>query len=137
MSKEARVAALEALYAAESLGEPPDTTGLSARARRMVEGVSEHQAGLDGAIEHASRGWRVHRMPVVDRCVLRLALYELTFTDTPTAVVIDEAVELAKTYSTARSGRFVNGILGAIADAATSETVQVDQEITDTGPTAP
>jgi N utilization substance protein B len=57
-------------------------------------------------------------MPVVDRCVLRLAVYELTFTDTPTAVVIDEAVELAKTYSTARSGRFVNGVLGAIADAA-------------------
>ena len=122
MSTEARVVALEALYAAESLGESPAGGDLPARARRMVEGVGAHLADLDGAIERASRGWRVDRMAVVDRCVLRLALFELLHTDTPTAVVIDQAVELAKTYSTARSGRFVNGVLGAIADAMPERT---------------
>ena len=111
------MAALEAMYAAESLDQAPEPEGLNARARRMVNGVDAHQDDLDAAIERASRGWRVDRMPVVDRCILRLAVYELTMTDTPTAVVIDEAVELAKTYSTARSGRFVNGVLGAIADS--------------------
>ena len=122
MSTEARVVALEALYAAESLGESPVGSDLPARAKRMVEGVATHLADLDGAIERASRGWRVDRMAVVDRCVLRLALFELLHTDTPTAVVIDQAVELAKTYSTARSGRFVNGVLGAIADAMPERT---------------
>ncbi len=117
MSVEARVAALEALYAADTLGEDPTGAGLPARAQRMVVGVANHVADLDAAIERASRGWRVDRMAVVDRCVLRLALFELLHTETPTAVVIDQAVELAKTYSTARSGRFVNGVLGAVADA--------------------
>ena len=117
MSKEARVGALEALYAAEALGEVPSHIGLAARSRRLVEGVLEHQADLDASITDASRGWRIERMPIVDRCVLRLALYELTFTDTPVAVVIDQAVELAKTYSTTRSGGFVNGVLGARAES--------------------
>ena len=117
MSIEARVVALEALYAAEMVGESPRGAGLPARAQRMVDGVAGHVADLDAAIERASRGWRVERMAVVDRCVLRLALFELLHTETPPAVVIDQAVELAKTYSTARSGRFVNGVLGAIVDA--------------------
>ncbi len=90
----------------------------------MVDGVADHASGLDAAIERASRGWRVDRMAVVDRCVLRLALYELLYTETPTAVVIDQAVELAKAYSTARSGAFVNGVLGAIADANPEATPQ-------------
>jgi len=117
VSKEARIAALEVLYGAEASASEPDLKGLPARARRMVEGVTEHMDDLDAAITRASHGWRIERMPMVDRCILRLALYELTFTDTPVAVVIDEAVEITKTYSTERSGRFVNGVLGAIADA--------------------
>jgi N utilization substance protein B len=92
----------------------------------MVEGVTKHQVDLDATITQASRGWRVERMPMVDRCVLRLAVYELTFTDTPVAVVIDEAVEIAKTYSTERSGRFVNGVLGAIADGAEPVDTETD-----------
>jgi N utilization substance protein B len=56
-------------------------------------------------------------MPAVDRNVLRLGLYELRYTDTPVGVAISEAVELAKTYSTERSGAFVNGVLGALVDA--------------------
>ena len=116
MSKEARVAALEALYAAETLGTGPELSGLSSRAKRLVAGVADRLAELDGMIASVSKGWRIDRMPPVDRCVLRLALYELVHTDTPPAVVIDEAVELAKTYSTGRSGAFVNGVLGALVD---------------------
>lgn len=124
MSIEARVVALEALYAAETMGEAPTGAGLGARAQRMVDGVARHVTDLDAAIEKASRGWRVDRMAVVDLCVLRLALFELLHTETPTAVVIDQAVELAKTYSTGRSGPFVNGVLGAIADAMPEAAAQ-------------
>jgi N utilization substance protein B len=122
VSKEARVAALEALYGAEALNGPPSHVGLSARSRRLVDGVTKHRSDLDAAITDASRGWRIERMPIIDRCVLRLALYELTFTETPVAVVIDEAVELAKTYSTTRSGGFINGVLGTLAESRSRET---------------
>ena len=115
---EARELALEALYQADQRGLPPEeaVAGLPARAARMVRGVLEQRSELDQAIDRASSGWRVERMPVVDRAVLRLALYELrNQPSTPTAVVINEAVELAKTYSTERSGRFVNGVLSRLA----------------------
>lgn len=114
---EPRAAALEALYAAESTGaEEPDVDGLGGRAARLASGAWSLRVELDAELATASSGWRVERMPAVDRNVLRLALYELRYTDTPLAVVIDEAVELAKTYSTSRSGAFVNGILGALVD---------------------
>ena len=114
--------ALEALYAADANGELGDLDDLSARARRLVNGVWERLDSLDDRIESVSSGWRIDRMPVVDRNVLRLGLYELLHTDTPVGVVISEAVELAKGYSTARSGKFVNGVLGQFAerDAETS-----------------
>lgn len=111
-----RTQALEALYAADSVESDPDLEGLSAKARRLVEGVWANRADLDSAIGEAATGWRVERMPSVDRNVLRVGLYELWHSDTPVGVVIDQAVELAKTYSTARSGGFVNGILGRLAE---------------------
>jgi N utilization substance protein B len=71
---------------------------------------------LDAAIGASSTRWRVERMPAVDRVVLRIALHELrTRPQTPVAVVISEAVGLAGRYSTERSGRFVNGVLAALA----------------------
>ncbi len=115
---EARELALEALYQADQRALLPEdaVAGLPARAARLVKGVLEQRSALDRAIDRASTGWRVERMPVVDRAVLRLALYELrNQPSTPTAVVINEAVELAKTYSTERSGRFVNGVLSRLA----------------------
>lgn len=113
---EARVQALEALYAADTLHESHlDTSGLRARARRLAEGVWQHRDELDVAIGEVSTGWRIERMPPVDRNVLRLALFELRYTDTPVGVVVSEAVEMAKVYSTARSGKFVNGVLGRLA----------------------
>lgn len=82
----------------------------------LVEGVAEHQARLDAAIEAKAQGWTLKRMPVVDVNVLRLAAFELAERpDVPIAVVIDEAVELAKRFSTDNSGRFVNGVLSALA----------------------
>jgi N utilization substance protein B len=79
--------------------------------------VLEHVRELDDDIDSASEHWRVQRMPVVDRAILRLGLYELRYEpDTPAAVVVAEAVRLAKTFSTERSGAFVNGVLATLAE---------------------
>ena len=116
MKEEARVQALGALYAADVLRQDVvDIDRLSARAARLAEGTWQHREALDARIGAASTGWRVERMPAVDRTILRLGAYELTQTETPAAVVISEAVQLAKQYSTARSGPFVNGVLATIA----------------------
>ncbi len=85
----------------------------------LVEGVTAHRARIDDVLSEHSEGWSLPRMPAVDRAVLRLGLYELLWaTDVPDAVVIDEAVELAKSLSTDDSPRFVNGVLGRIAGIA-------------------
>jgi N utilization substance protein B len=83
--------------------------------RALVEGVSAHREELDGIIRKSAEHWSLERMPVVDRNVLRLGIYELIYTDVPTGVVIDQAVTLAKMLSTEDSGRFVNGLLGRVA----------------------
>ena len=81
----------------------------------LVEGAAAHEERIDALMAAAAKGWEVERMPVLDRSILRLATYELIAEpDVPVAVVIDEAVELAKEYSTDESGRFVNGILSTI-----------------------
>src|SRR4051812_48618622 len=81
----------------------------------LVEGVTGRLADIDDVITQHSEGWSVERMPAVDRAVLRLALYEMLWRDdVPDAVVIDEAVELAKSLSTDESPRFVNGVLGRV-----------------------
>lgn len=113
---EPRTAAFEALYAADAAGaDAPNAEGLGRRAASLALGAWSARDELDAELERAARGWRVDRMPAVDRSVLRLALYELRYTDVPTAVVISEAVEIAKTFSTAKSGAFVNGVLGTLA----------------------
>lgn len=82
----------------------------------VLTGVSEHRARIDALIGRLAPDWPLDRMPVVDRNVLRLGAYELMERpDVPTAVVLDEAVALAKRYSTDESGRFVNGVLAAAA----------------------
>ncbi len=114
---EPRLAALEALYAAEAVeSDDPDFTGLSRRARDLAIGVWQARDQLDAELAVAAVGWRVERMPAVDRNLLRLALYELRHTDMPVGVVISEAVKLAKLHSTERSGAFVNGVLGRLAE---------------------
>ena len=88
--------------------------------RKLVDGVQEHQAQIDALlVTHADR-WAIERMPVVDRTILRLGVFELLWGgDVPVPVVINEAVELAKELSTEDSGRFVNGLLGRIAEDRT------------------
>ena len=82
----------------------------------VCEGVEDHGAEIDALISSHAKGWTLQRMPALDRTVLRMAIFELQGRpDVPTAVVIDEAVELAKRFSTDDSGRFVNGMLSAIA----------------------
>ena len=85
---------------------------------RLEEGVAEHSARIDALIDAHATGWSIDRLPDVDRAILRMAVFELLWADdVPDAVVIDEAVELAKTLSTDDSPAYVNGVLGAILAA--------------------
>lgn len=113
---EVREAALRTLYEADQRRSPPDCTDLDARTTQLVEAVWGARQGLDEAIGAVSAGWRVGRMPPIDRTILRIALWELEHRpETPVAVIISEAVRLAKIYSTERSGGFVNGVLAKLA----------------------
>jgi transcription antitermination protein NusB len=97
----------------------PDVTPEAAAeyARKLVEGVQEHQADIDALIARYADHWTIARMPVIDRNLLRIAMFELLWRDDiPVAVAINEAVELAKSLSTDDSGRFINGLLGKIVD---------------------
>lgn len=81
----------------------------------LVEGVWTHRQRIDEILGEYAEGWSIARMPGVDRAVLRLGIYELLWrSDVPSAVAIDEAVELAKSLSTDESPRFVNGLLGRV-----------------------
>lgn len=84
-------------------------------ARELVAAVTAERASLDRVVGLHARNWRVERMAAVDRNVLRLATYELRDTDTPVAVVIDEAVDLARRFGSDASPAFVNGVLDAVA----------------------
>jgi len=90
-------------------------------ARDIIDGVVDHREEIDELIETYSQGWSLKRMPVVDRAILRIGIWEILFNDAvPHAVAIDEAVEAAKILSTDDSAGFVNGLLGRIAQTAPS-----------------
>jgi N utilization substance protein B len=120
---EARERALELCYEAESRGVdaecvlaelpvPPDEYAM-----RIARGVDAHRDEIDALIRTFSERWALERMPAIDRAVLRMGAYELGWEpELSTAVVIDEAVELASRYSTRDSGRFVNALLSRMAD---------------------
>lgn len=111
---ESRDLALELLYEFETRGEIESDVG--GRAGAMVEGVISDLDELDELIESVSEHWSVARMPVIDRNIIRIGLYELrNDVTTPTAVVVAEAVRLAQTYSTEKSPAFVNGVLATLA----------------------
>ncbi|WP_409330660.1 transcription antitermination factor NusB [Trujillonella humicola] len=95
-------------------GQPP----VAEHTVRLVEGVAGNAARIDELIGTHARGWSLQRLPDVDRAILRMATFELLWADdVPDPVVIDEAVELARSLSTDDSPSFVNGVLGAILDA--------------------
>ena len=90
-------------------------------AREIVDGIIDHREEIDELIETYSQGWTLARMPVVDRAILRIGIWEILYNDAvPHAVAIDEAVEAAKILSTDDSAGFVNGLLGRIAQTAPS-----------------
>ena len=94
------------------------TPPVNDHAVRLVEGVAAHGARIDELIERHAHGWSLDRLPDVDRAILRMAVYELLWVDdVPDAVVLDEAVSLAKALSTDDSPAYVNGVLGAVLDA--------------------
>lgn len=98
------------LYSEEGGPAPPRDAFLEELVRGTVEKAQEIDALISGHAEH----WRLERMPAVDRNILRLAVYEMRNTETPAAVVIDEALELARRFSTEESVQFVNGVLDAV-----------------------
>lgn len=120
--REARERALSLLYEAEA----KEVSGAALLAdlplaaepfvADLVEGVGEHLVRIDELMDKFAIDWDVERMPAIDRNVLRLAIFELLERpEVPVGVVISEAVELAKRYSTDDSGRFVNGVLASVA----------------------
>lgn len=95
----------------------PDREASWMYAREVVDGVADHATEIDELIETFAVDWSLARMPAVDRALLRLACWEILFNDTIDApVAISEAVELAQEYSTEESARFINGVLGRVAD---------------------
>ena len=107
----------KAIEAAEIavLEEAPD---VKAYAKQVVENIIAHQKEIDSMIEEYSIGWDISRMVSIDRNILRMAISELFYSENvPQKVIIDEAIELAKRYSTDDSSSFINGILGKVVSA--------------------
>lgn len=89
-------------------------------ARQLVTGVLENREKLDAILSEASEHWKLDQMAKVDRVILRIAVYEIAIDrKVPTKAAINESIELAKTFSGDEAGRFVNGILGRVAQTAT------------------
>jgi N utilization substance protein B len=100
----------EIIYSDESRVRPQPDPFLV----RLVEGAVAHHEEIDRHIAQHAEHWRLERMPAVDRNILRLAVFEMLYSETPGAVVIDEALELARRFSNEESVQFVNGVLDAI-----------------------
>jgi N utilization substance protein B len=125
MRRRAREAALQVLFqmdvgrlsfeeALASVAAPdwlPDDWAL---VETLSRGTRAHLAEIDPVIARFAEHWTIERMAAVDRNILRMAIFELQHIPTPVGVIINEAVELAKRYSTEESGRFVNGLLGNV-----------------------
>jgi N utilization substance protein B len=112
LSYESEQRALSAAAVLAELPVEPDEYAM-----KLFVGIDEHRDEIDALIRKYSEHWALERMPVIDRALIRIGTYELAWVpETPTAVVITEAVELAKEYSTKDSGRFVNALLARIAD---------------------
>jgi N utilization substance protein B len=98
----------------EADDEEPSTPGRDEFMEELAKGASEMAADIDQRIAGKSAHWKLERMPVVDRNILRLGIYEMSRQDTPAAVVIDEALELARQFSGEESVAFINGVLDAV-----------------------
>jgi len=130
--RKARELALQALYEIDLAGHAPgetmsrliEATTLTAEgagfARELMEGVVQNREKMDDQIRHFAPAWPLDQMAVVDRNILRLAIYELLHNNkVPVKVAINEAVELAKSFGADSSPRFINGVLSSISHLAT------------------
>jgi N utilization substance protein B len=126
--RQARVLALQTLFEVDSvkhsaevvlaqrLEERALSTEAEVFARQLVKGVLDHLSDVDEIIIGLARDWPLAQMAIVDRNILRIAIYEITVDgETPVKVAINEAVELAKLFGSDSSRRFVNGVLGTLA----------------------
>jgi N utilization substance protein B len=126
--RQARIAALQALYEIDCTKHKVEETSARLRAEEtltqatlsfseeLVKGVLQHKSELDAIIGKFARAFPVEQMPIIDRNILRLAIFEILFGDkTPIKVAINEAVELAKAFGSESSSRLVNGVLGVVA----------------------
>lgn len=132
--RRSRIVAFQTLFEVDTAGRDPaqtlrrqiDDAHLSEEAAdftaHLVEGVQQHRAAIDDVIRERAPAFPLSEMPPVDRNILRLAVYEVLFDNQPAPLrtAINEAVELAKGYGSESSGRFVNGVLGAVALAASA-----------------
>jgi N utilization substance protein B len=129
--RKVRALALKVLYEVDSVGHNVDETltrflakeGLSeenaAFARELVSGVVQNREKIDHNIQSFAPAWPVEQIPVVDRNILRLAIFEILLDNkVPVKVAINEAVELAKTFGSDNSSKFVNGVLGSVSAIA-------------------
>ena len=98
----------------EADDEEPPSPGRDEFMEQLARGASEMASDIDHRITAKSANWKLERMPIVDRNILRLGIYEMSRQDTPAAVVIDEALELARQFSGEESVAFINGILDAV-----------------------
>jgi len=108
--EEAISAFYDTLYSEENTERP----GRDEFMEELAKGASQMAADIDHRIERNSENWKLERMPIVDRNILRLAVYEMSREDTPPAVVIDEALQLARQFSGEASVPFINGVLDAV-----------------------
>jgi N utilization substance protein B len=119
--------AVQVLYAMEAIPQSPQSAmesvlqllpvaeKIRSFARQLVEGVEAHQEEIDRLLKNISENWRIERMSLTDRSILRLGIYELLYLkDIPPKVTLNEAVELGKNFGTDASGSFINGILDRI-----------------------
>jgi len=126
--RKARIAALQALYEYDCVGHDPEAVAArllesvslgeenAAFAHRLVSGVTAHRESLDREIQRQAPAWPLNQMALIDRNILRLALFEIMLDNSvPVKVSINEAVDLAKSYGGDKSYRFVNGVLGAVS----------------------
>ena len=126
----ARKRAVDAIYAADLRKVSPETLLEITReqvadrqnqdeifgyAKEIVDGVIHNHEEIDELLDTYAEGWSIERMPNVDRAILRVGIWEILHSDTPHPVVVNEAVELAKEYSTDESGGFINGLLSRVA----------------------
>ena len=123
-SEQRGASALETLAGRVAAADPP----VGEFTVELVEGVVAHRDRIDELLTTYSQGWSLDRMPAVDRAILRLGTFELLWRDdVPDAVVIDQAVELARSLSTDDSPSFVNGLLGRLLDLKPSLAPQPPQ----------